>query len=222
MTRSPQVLRVRSLHGVEIPLILFNSKANSAATLNALAKHPALRPEEVLQHQALKIDPQNLLPAKAPAGKDPSHEWGVSGHGDVYAALVGSGKLDELLRRGIKFLFISSANNVGATFDASLLSWFASKRVPFAMEVVQRAEADKAGGHLALRARSQSLVLRETAMCANEDEGAFCNVSKHKFFNTNNCWVDLAQLKTEATRNGGALPLRVHLPYMDRARAHLP
>ena len=36
-----------------------------------------------------------MLPAEWPA--DPAKEWCPPGHGDIYATLMGSGKLDELL-----------------------------------------------------------------------------------------------------------------------------
>merc|ERR1712118_229031 len=53
------------------------------------------------------------------------------------------------------------------------------------------------------------LLLRESAQCPPEDEGEFQNVGKHKYFNTNNLWVDLIQLKAIFEANGGAIPLPV-------------
>merc|ERR1711988_1768459 len=53
------------------------------------------------------------------------------------------------------------------------------------------------------------LLLREAAQCPDEDEKAFQDVSKHKFFNTNNLWVNLEALKATFTKFGGVLPLPV-------------
>ena len=53
------------------------------------------------------------------------------------------------------------------------------------------------------------LLLRESAQCPPEDEDDFQDVTKHKFFNTNNLWLDLEALKKECTANQGALPLPV-------------
>lgn len=49
--------------------------------------------------------------------------------------------------------------------------------------------SDKKGGHLALRKADNQLILRESAQCSKEDEASFQDVTKHKFFNTNNLWV---------------------------------
>lgn len=47
------------------------------------------------------------------------------GHGDLYAALEGSGKLDALLAQGYKYMFVSNSDNLGATLDVDLLTHFA-------------------------------------------------------------------------------------------------
>merc|ERR1719384_2500491 len=77
------------------------------------------------------------------------------------------------------------------------------------MEVATRTDADKKGGHLARDNKTGKLLLRESAQCPDEDEKEFQNVSKYKFFNTNNLWVDLEALKTQFEKHGGALPLPV-------------
>ena len=63
------------------------------------------------------------------------------------------------------------------------------------MQVAERTQADKKGGHLARRLKDKRLILRESAMCLDEDKAAFEDVSKHCFFNTNNLWVNLDDLK---------------------------
>ena len=75
------------------------------------------------------------------------------------------------------------------------------------MECCQRTEADKKGGHLALRSRDKQLVLRESAQCAKSDEPKFQDVTLHKFFNTNNLWVRLDLLKQLMDSKGGFVPL---------------
>ena len=77
-----------------------------------------------------------------------------------------------------------------------LLSYFAEKDTPFIMECCRRTEADKKGGHLAMRATDGQLILRESAQCSKTDEPAFQDVTRHQFFNTNNLWVRLDMLKT--------------------------
>lgn len=105
------------------------------------------------------------------------------------------GKLNQLLADGVKYMFVSNSDNLGATLDLDLLSYFANSNAPFIMECCRRTEADKKGGHLALRTADQQLILRESAQCAKSDEASFQDVSRHQFFNTNNLWVRLDMLK---------------------------
>merc|ERR1711904_81464 len=79
------------------------------------------------------------------------------------------------------------------------------------MEVADRTEADKKGGHLAKKKSDGGLTLRESAQCPKEDEGAFQDTSRYKYFNTNNLWVDLEKLKALFEKHGGAIPLPVML-----------
>jgi UDP-N-acetylglucosamine pyrophosphorylase len=153
------------------------------------------------------VTASNLSPAAWP--KDPSHEWCPPGHGDLYPAMLGSGTLDALLGKGFKYMFVSNSDNLGATMDLKLLSHFAASGAPFMMEAAERTDADKKGGHLAKDAATGGLLLRESAQCPEEDEKAFQDVSKYKFFNTNNLWVDLHALKQLFDTHDGALPLPV-------------
>lgn len=62
-------------------------------------------------------------------------EWCPPGHGDLYPALLGSGMLQRLVDGGIKYLFVSNSDNLGATLDLVLLQYFASSGAAFLMEV---------------------------------------------------------------------------------------
>merc|ERR1711972_966641 len=85
----------------------------------------------------------------------------------------------------------------------------AQSKAPFMMEVATRTDADKKGGHLAKDAKTGGLLLRESAQCPEADEKAFQDVTKYRFFNTNNLWVDLVALKDIFEKNGGCIPLPV-------------
>jgi UTP--glucose-1-phosphate uridylyltransferase len=62
------------------------------------------------------------------------------------------------------------------------------------MEVTDRTEADRKGGHLARRREDGRLVLRETAQTPEEDLEALQDITRHRYVNTNNLWVDLRAL----------------------------
>jgi UTP--glucose-1-phosphate uridylyltransferase len=202
-----QVLRLREATGARLPLVLMNSFATrepSLARLDAYAELEQDVPRDFLQSKVPKLCADDLEPVSWPA--DPDLEWAPPGHGDLYPSLVGSGMLEALLDRGYRYAFVSNADNLGAVLDARLLSWFAAEQIPFLMEAADRTEADRKGGHLARR-RGGGLVLRESAQTPEEDEDAFQDITRHRFFNTNNLWVDLRALDRALREGGGALEL---------------
>ena len=51
-----------------------------------------------------------------------------------YAALA-DGKLEQLLKAGYRYMFVSNSDNLGATLDVPLLARFAAGDSPFVLEV---------------------------------------------------------------------------------------
>ena len=184
-----QVKHLRSISGTPVRLLLMNSFSTSADTLAYLEKYasdgfadPAQ--VELMQNRVPKILADGLAPASCP--EQPELEWCPPGHGDLYPALLGSGWLDRLLADGVQYAFVSNSDNLGAQLDMNFLRWFAESGAPFVMEVTRRTEADKKGGHLAVRKADGHLILREVAQCPDADIPEFQNISKHRYFNTNN------------------------------------
>ncbi|MCW3017104.1 MAG: UTP--glucose-phosphate uridylyltransferase [Solirubrobacterales bacterium] len=207
-----QILHLREHTGARLPLVLMNSFATQSSSLDALAAYPELEqdvPLDFLQNKVPKLRAEDLLPVEWPA--DPALEWAPPGHGDLYTALVTSGMLATLLAAGYRYAFVSNADNLGATLSLPLLTWFADSGAPFAMEVADRTEADRKGGHLARRAGhppdAPGLVLRELAQTPGEDLAAFQDITRHRYFNTNNLWVDLQALDAKLEAAGGVLEL---------------
>jgi len=203
-----QVLAARKKS--DLRFFLLNSFSTSEDTLNHLAQYPELgdpKSLELLQNKVPKIDAETLAPVAWPA--NPEQEWCPPGHGDLYPAILGSGLLEQLLKEGYRYLFVSNSDNLGATLDPGLLSWFAESDQPFVMEVTTRTAADRKGGHLARRASDGRLLLRESAQCPDGDMDAFQDIGKHRYFNTNNLWLRLDYLAEALQANGGLLPLPV-------------
>src|ERR671929_1509861 len=203
-----QVLGLRERTGARLPLVLMNSFATREDSLAALERHADLAadvPADFVQNKVPKVLADDLQPARWP--DDPSLEWAPPGHGDVYTALLTSGMLEALLDRGYRYAFLSNSDNLGAVLDPRILAWFAGEEVPFAMEVADRTEADRKGGHLARRRDGGGLVLREIAQTPDEDVDAFQDVERHRFFNTNTLWVDLEALRALLERRDGVLGL---------------
>jgi UTP--glucose-1-phosphate uridylyltransferase len=219
-----QVLELRQRSGARLPLVLMNSFHTREDSLAVLARYPELAadvPTDFVQSRFPKLRADDLQPVSWP--EDPELEWAPPGHGDLYASLQSSGMLATLLDRDYRHAFVSNSDNLGAVLDGRILAWTAREGVPFLMEVADRTEADRKGGHVALR-RGDGLVLRESAQTPDEDVGAFQDVRRHRFFNTNNLWIDLRALAALLERGGGALrlPLIVNRKTVDPSEPASP
>ena len=205
-----QILDMRCGSGAPVRLLLMNSFSTSADTLAYLQRYRAegfgeAVAVELMQNQIPKIDAATLGPARWPA--DPDLEWCPPGHGDLYAALLGSGWLDRLLDEGVKYAFVSNSDNLGAILDPVILRHFADSGGAFLMEVTRRTAADRKGGHLARRRADGRLLLREVAQCPEADLAAFQDIERHRYFNTNSLWLRLDRLKEQLEADAGVLPL---------------
>jgi UTP--glucose-1-phosphate uridylyltransferase len=204
-----QVLHLRERHDAPIPLVFMNSFATRDDTLAALERYPGLAapgvPLDFVQGKVPKLLADSLEPVTWEA--DASLEWAPPGHGDVYTSLATSGLLDTLLERGYEYLFLSNSDNLGAALEPRILTWFAREELPFAAEVVDRTEADRKGGHLARRRDDGGLVLRESAQVPDEDQDAFQDNERHRFFNANSIWINLRALKRMLAERDGVLGL---------------
>jgi UTP--glucose-1-phosphate uridylyltransferase len=203
-----QVLALRAEHDARLPLVLMDSFSTRDGSLEALAAHPDLDvglPLDFIQNKEPKLLVDGLTPAEWPA--DPALEWCPPGHGDLYTALVTSGMLAALLEKGFEYAFMANSDNLGAVLDTRILAWMRAEHVPFAMEVTDRTEADRKGGHIARRRADGRLVLRETAQTPKEDLESLQDIGRHRYVNTNNLWIDLRALDAAMRERGGVLGL---------------
>ncbi|MBF0257501.1 MAG: UTP--glucose-1-phosphate uridylyltransferase [Desulfamplus sp.] len=183
-----------------VRLCFMNSFTTHRATLNFIAarnfSHPVMH---FMQNKFPKILRDTLAPANW--RQNPSLEWNPPGHGDIYTAMYASGTLGRLLDAGIKYAFISNADNLSGTLDESLLGYFVESKLPFMMEVSKRNPSDIKGGHIARR-KDGRLVLREISQCPQNDLMNFQDILHHCFFNTNNIWIDLEELNKRIKNDG--------------------
>ncbi|MFN8543753.1 MAG: UTP--glucose-1-phosphate uridylyltransferase [Candidatus Binatia bacterium] len=202
-----QTLHLRQLHGVRLPLVLMNSFRTRADSQQVLARYPALPsavPPDFLQNKVPRILKADLTPVEWPADRE--HEWCPPGHGDLYTAIVTSGMLRTLLDQGFEYAFVSNADNLGAVLDLDILGFLAAEQIPFLMEVIDRTEADRKGGHLARR-KDGRLLLREVAQCPDDEIESFQDVRVWRYFNANSLWVNLRTLDRVLHERRGVLGL---------------
>jgi len=207
-----QVLNLRQQHQQALPMLLMNSFATHHDSMRRLERTPALAggqaplPVAFLQNRVPRLEPDTLKPVVWPQA--PAREWCPPGHGDIYTALAASGLLDRLLDAGYRYAFVSNADNLGATLDPTILGWMAERQLPFVMEVTDRTPADRKGGHLAMD-RQGRLRLRESAQCPPEAVDQFQDITRYRYFNTNNLWIDLRALAREMKQRDGILGLPI-------------
>ncbi|MGV1010145.1 MAG: UTP--glucose-1-phosphate uridylyltransferase [Dermatophilaceae bacterium] len=206
-----QLLALRARYAVSLPLLLMNSFRTREESLAILAAYPDLPvgelPLDFLQSAEPKLTADTLDPVSWPA--DPGLEWCPPGHGDVYLSLLSTGLLDALRRRGIRYAFLSNADNLGATCDPDIAAWLVQGQVPYLAEVCRRTVNDRKGGHLARRLADGRLVLRDIAMVVPGEEALFGDVGRHTTFASNNIWVDLDVLARHLDERDGVLGLPI-------------
>jgi UTP--glucose-1-phosphate uridylyltransferase len=204
-----QIRELNKRFATKIPLILMNSFWTDTVTNSLLSKHHDIKtaiPQTFVQNKYPKILKDTLEPASWPA--DRVFEWNPPGHGDIYTSLISTGILRNLLDYGIRYIFISNIDNLGATLDTALLGYFSTHNLPYMMEVVERSEMDKKGGHLACL-KNGRLILRERAQTLPEEYPFFEDIDRYHYFNSNNMWVNLDALKalTDSVQHIIKLPL---------------
>lgn len=186
-----------------VPLILLNSFNTSDATLSHLKDTTFL---ELFQHEVPRIDTETNRPFVC--HQDKNLEWYPPGHGDLYISLLTTGLLDTLLAKDISYLFVSNADNLGATVDLRLLGYMHKEQRPFLMEVTEKTMHDIKGGTLVRYQDKISLL--ERAQVSPEESSTFEDISTFKFFNTNSVWINLRTLKNTLAKGPLHLPVIVN------------
>ncbi|TPF96828.1 UTP--glucose-1-phosphate uridylyltransferase [Bifidobacterium sp. UTCIF-39] len=206
-----QVITARTRENVQLPLTLMNSFRTSKESMAVLHHNRRFHqddiPMEIIQHVEPKLDAATGAPVEHP--ENPELEWCPPGHGDVFATLWESGLLDSLLEHGIEYLFISNSDNLGARPSTTLAGAFAQSGAPFMVEVAHKTPADRKGGHIVRDKKTGRLSLREMSQVHPDDKADATNIAKHPYFNTNNIWVRVRDLRDKLASTDGVLELPV-------------
>ncbi len=202
-----QILYIRKKTSQKVPLLFMHSFSTQQDSLKFLGKYPSLPlddlPLDFVQNKFPRVRQDTLEPLSL---EDDRKNWNPPGHGEIYQVLAQSGLLDALLKRGVTYAFISNSDNLGATVEPRILNYMTDTGTPFLMEVCNRTEMDKKGGHLAENADGK-LVLRESAQCPADEVRKFQDIQRYRYFNTNNLWVHLPSLKAQLDVHDAFLPL---------------
>ena len=191
-----QVFFLRKTYNIKIPLLFMNSYNTQKDTLTYLLdKYKDLKvnslPLNLLQNKYPRINKEDFSPYK---NIDDKLTWNPPGHGEIYNLLYINKLLDVFQDNKINYLFVSNSDNLNAVYDSKLLNYFVENDFSIMMEVCQRNERDKKGGHLSYD-KNKKFILREIAQTSQEELDDFQNIEKYKYFNTNNLWINLKKLR---------------------------
>ena len=205
-----QVLHLRERHGARIPLLLMNSFATRDDTLAALERYPELRlddlPLDFMQGKVPKL--LRRRPTSRSRGRPtPSLEWAPPGHGDVFTSLGVVGHARHAARARLRATCSCRTRTTSARCSSRASS--AGSRARGCRSCRGRWTARRPTARAATwrAARDGGLVLRETAQVPEDDQEAFEDTERHRFFNANNIWVDLRALKRTLDDRDGVLGL---------------
>lgn len=185
-----QIEDLNNRYKVDVPLVLMNSFNTHQETLKVIGKYKNIK-ARILNFNQSKF-PRVLKDALLPMSEHPdgdNEHWYPPGHGDVYRALANSGLLEQLIKEGREYIFISNIDNLGATVDWKILKYMAENNVDFVMEVTDKTRSDVKGGTLIEYEGKAKLF--EIAQCPPAKVDEFKSIKKFKIFNTNNLWISL-------------------------------
>jgi len=189
----------RSLN-TTVPLVLMNSFNTHAETLRVISKYKGMGAHIRAFNQSRfpRINKDSYIPLPTDyRGK--KEDWYPPGHGDIYASLAASGLLDQLIKEGKEYVFISNIDNVGATVDFTILNHIIEEQIDFIMEVTDKTRNDVKGGTLIDYNGRPKLL--EIAQCPPSKIDEFKSIKKFKVFNTNNLWVSLKAIRNLVNEN---------------------
>jgi len=197
-----QIEYLNKKYDANVPLVLMNSFNTDEDTMKIIRKYAGFNICIRTFNQSCypRISKETMAPvARSCSISDDIESWYPPGHGDFYQSFHNSGLLDEFVKQGKKYCFISNIDNLGATVDLNILNMVISKNREFVMEVTDKTRADVKGGTLIQY--EGHLRLLEAAQVPKEHEEDFKSVKKFNVFNTNNLWINLPAIQRVLSEN---------------------
>lgn len=189
-----QIEHLNRQYDVNVPFILMNSFNTDEDTQTIIKKYQShnVTVKTFNQSRFPRVFKDSLLPV--PKNFDDSIDcWYPPGHGDLFESITNSGVLDELLDQGKEYLFVSNVDNLGAVVDLHILEHMIKSNSEYIMELTDKTRADVKGGTII--DYDGSVRLLEIAQVPKEHVEEFKSITKFKYFNTNNLWINLKAIK---------------------------
>ena len=179
-----------------IPLILMNSYSTDKKTKETLNRLNSKNVTCIMQNKVPRLKLNNLEPIQTSNQQD---EWCPPGHGDFWFCLEDSNLIENLIKQGFEYIFISNIDNLGATYNSKILNYLIENKLDFLLEMTEKLECDKKGGTVYKEKNYKKLL--EIAQVPKEHKDDFMNQELFPFFSTNNLWVRLKALREKMAKN---------------------
>ena len=127
-----------------IPFFTLDAYIPDTKTAQILRQYPELNWQSIRQNRCPRIQVDTAEPFT-----HPELAYYPPGHGDIYAVLSEQNHLNSLLKQGVEYLFISNADNIGASIDTAILGYMEANNIDFLMECSTKTKNDQKGGFLA-------------------------------------------------------------------------
>jgi len=195
-----QVQALNEKWRTNVPLVLMNSFFTHDRSMDLVANSdiPIMA---FIQNEVPRLQEETLFPLETGTEED----WAPPGHGDVFASLHRQGLLENLIKQGFRWIFISNLDNLAASAEPWILGVIERNDIDFLLEVTRRTPVDRKGGTLVVR--NGKLDLLEIAQVSPAQRNEFMDIERFSVFNTNNIWVDLNALSDLIRKEALELPL---------------
>merc|ERR1712038_550537 len=133
-----QIEGLNKTFGADVPLVLMNSFNTDEDTQKIIRKYSGFDVRIVTFNQSRypRIHKESLMPiARDIRTEEDIEAWYPPGHGDFYKSFYNSGVLEEFVKEGREYVFMSNIDNMGATVDLKILNLCLSEDHEFVMEV---------------------------------------------------------------------------------------
>lgn len=190
-----QIEHLNKTYNSHVPLVLMNSFNTDEDTQKVIRKYQGFQVKTYTFNQSRypRVNKESLMPVAKSAGANADLDaWYPPGHGDFYHSFQNSGLLQEFIKQGKEYVFISNIDNLGATVDLNIVNFLlkgGQNKCEFLMELTDKTRADVKGGTLIQY--DDKLRLLELAQVPSLHVEDFKSVKKFKIFNTNNLWINL-------------------------------
>lgn len=189
-----QIININDRYNSNIPLILMNSFYTNDDINDYIYRKKYNDKIDIITFNQTHLPRLDIYlnPIKKEFNINEREYWYPPGHGDFYYVFCKSGLKDEMIKRGIEYIFISNSDNLCATLDFYILNYIIKNNIDFLAEITEKTINDiKGGSYVKINNR---IKLVEIAQIPENKVNDFINLP---YFNTNNLWLNINNINDD-------------------------